>query len=425
MATKPKFKIVDNTPRGAIIKVVGVGGAGGNAVKHMIDKGIGGVDFYCVNTDAQDLLKLEPHEQQDMLTAYSSVNCLQVGKELTKGLGAGADPDVGRKAAMEDEERIGEMIDNTDMLFIAAGMGGGTGTGAAPVVAAIAKKKGILTVAVVTSPFSHENRAAAAASGLSELTKHVDTVIIVSNDKLLAELGSKVSLLDAFAAANDVLFGAVQGIADLIIRPGTMNVDFADVQSVMLGKGNAMMGTGVASGENRAAKATADAIRSPLLEDIALNSASGLLVNITANEDVTIGEHQEICALIRDDYAARDARIVVGTVIDQSMADMIKVTVVATGVFSPSHQPDLNDTLDQNNSESSQEWGMPHESAGALSGLSGPQPASPVMNAANGGVQSGSPTMQMPASGGQDMSADYGIDYTKLQSSSFSRMRGG
>lgn len=329
---KGKFQVADEIPQGAVIKVVGVGGCGGNAIRHMIHSGIDGANFYCINTDAQDLCKLNAGITEKRGKG-KEVGCLQIGRGITKGLGAGADPEVGRKAALEDEDRIIALLQGADMVFIASGMGGGTGTGAAPVVAAIAKKQGILTVAVVTRPFKHENRMRIADQGLAELSRYVDTVIVVSNDKLLEVLGSNVPLLDAFAAADDVLLGAVQGIADLIIRPGIVNVDFADVQAVMLGKGNAMMGTGTATGENRAEQATLEAIKSPLLEDLALNSAKGVLINVTANEDLTIGEYQQICSLIKEQYATKGAQVVNGTVIDHSIGDAIKVTVVVTGVF--------------------------------------------------------------------------------------------
>ena len=267
------------------------------------------------------------------------MTCLEIGKEFTtKGLGAGADPNIGRAAAEESKEDIAQFLQHTNMLFIAAGMGGGTGTGAAPVVAAIAKELNILTVAVVTKPFKLENRSAAAKEGLVELGKHVDTIIVVANDKLL-KMDASITLLSALAAANDVLLGAVQGIADLITRSGLINVDFADVQTVMLGKGNAMMGTGMATGENRAEIATRNAIKSPLLEDIALNSAKGLLVNITADESLRIAEFNKINKLIRENYAAKDAQIVMGTATDENMNGAIKVTVVATGVFAGTKIP--------------------------------------------------------------------------------------
>lgn len=329
---KNRFQMADKTPRGAVIKVVGIGGCGGNAIKHMVDSGIDGADFYCINTDAQDLCKLNAGITEK-LDKEKAVSCLQIGSSITKGLGAGADPEIGRKAALEDEDRIVELLQDADMVFIASGMGGGTGTGAAPVVARLAKKQGILTVAVVTRPFKHENRMRVADQGLAELSRHADTVIVVSNDKLLEVLGPDISLLKAFAEADGVLLGAVRGIADLIIRPGTVNVDFADVRAVMLGKGNAMMGTGTALGENRAEKATLKAIKSPLLEDLAPNSAKGVLINVTANEALTIGEYQQICDLIKEQYAAQGAQVVTGTVIDHSIGDAIKVTVVATGVF--------------------------------------------------------------------------------------------
>lgn len=315
------FKVIKDEPQGPVIKVIGVGGAGGNAIKRMADK-VRGVDFYCANTDMQDLRKLD-----------QPVTCIQIGANTTKGLGAGTDPDIGRAAAEEDRQRLGEYLHGADMLFIAAGMGGGTGTGAAPVIAEIAKSQNILTVAVVTKPFQHENRMETANQGLTELSPHVDTVITVSNDKLLKVLRPGTSLTDAFVAADDILLGAVQGIADLIIRPGLINVDFADVKAVMLDKGHAMMGTGVAAGESRAKQATRSAVESPLLEDIAPNSAKGILVNVTANKGLSIEEFQQIGSLIQSHYAAPGAKIVMGTTEDEGIGDTLKVTVVATGVY--------------------------------------------------------------------------------------------
>lgn len=329
------FKVISDKTQGPIIKVIGVGGAGGNAVKHMVGK-VQGVDFYAVNTDMQDLRKLD-----------DSVTRVQIGANTTKGLGAGTDPEVGRAAAEEDRQRIAEFMHGADMLFIAAGMGGGTGTGAAPVVAEIAKEQDILTVAVVTKPFAMENRTEVAGQGLAELSAHVDTAITVTNDKLLKVMGGSVSLVDAFAAADDVLLGAVQGIADLITCPGVINVDFADVKAVMLGKGHAMMGTGIASGEDRAHKATVSAVESPLLEDIAPNSAKGLLVNITANCDLGMDEFQQIASLVQSHYAAHGAKIVLGTAEDESLGDRLKVTVVATGVYGSSHDVPIGSSVQQ------------------------------------------------------------------------------
>ncbi len=317
------FELVDNVPQNAVIKVVGVGGGGGNAVKHMIASQIDGVDFICANTDAQ------------ALTDVVSKTVLQLGSNITKGLGAGANPDVGRQAALEDRERIAEILEGADMVFITAGMGGGTGTGGAPVVAEVAREMGILTVAVVTKPFPFEGRKrmAIAEQGMKELQQHVDSLITIPNEKLLQVLGKNTSLLDAFKAANDVLLGAVQGIADLIIRPGMINVDFADVRTVMSEMGMAMMGTGVARGENRAREAAEAAIRSPLLEDVNLEGARGILVNITAGLDLSLGEFSEVGDTI-EEFASENATVVVGTVIDPEMSDELKVTVVATGLGS-------------------------------------------------------------------------------------------
>ncbi|WP_353349389.1 cell division protein FtsZ [Oceaniserpentilla sp. 4NH20-0058] len=315
------FELVDEPQHNAIIKVVGVGGGGGNAVEHMVSSQVEGVDFICANTDSQALKNM------------SARSVLQLGSTVTKGLGAGANPEVGRQAAMEDRERIAEALNGADMVFITAGMGGGTGTGAAPVVAEVAKELGILTVAVVTKPFPFEGRKriSAAAGGLAELEKHVDSLITIPNEKLLAVLGKNTSLLDAFSAANDVLLGAVQGIADLIIRPGMINVDFADVRTVMSEMGQAMMGTGFSSGENRAREAAEAAIRSPLLEDVNLQGARGILVNITAGMNLSLGEFTEVGDTI-EEFSSDNATIVVGTVIDENMTDELRVTVVATGL---------------------------------------------------------------------------------------------
>jgi len=315
------FELVDNVPQNAVIKVVGVGGGGGNAVKHMIASQVEGVDFICANTDAQALTDIE------------SKTVLQLGSGITKGLGAGANPEVGREAALEDCDRIEEVLRGADMVFITAGMGGGTGTGGAPVVAEVAKKLGILTVAVVTKPFPFEGkkRLAVAEQGIKELQQHVDSLITIPNEKLLAVLGKNTSLLNAFKAANDVLLGAVQGIADLIIRPGMINVDFADVRTVMSEMGAAMMGTGIARGDNRAREAAEAAIRSPLLEDVNLQGARGILVNITAGLDLSLGEFSEVGDTI-EEFASENATVVVGTVIDPEMRDELKVTVVATGL---------------------------------------------------------------------------------------------
>jgi|TARA_B110000027_G_scaffold25861_1_gene28369 cell division protein FtsZ len=315
------FELIDTYTQNAVIKVIGVGGGGGNALEHMVVSEIEGVDFICANTDAQALRK------------SSATTQLQLGTDITKGLGAGANPDIGRQAALEDRERITEVISGADMIFITAGMGGGTGTGAAPVVAQVAKEMGILTVAVVTKPFPFEGakRLKIASQGLDELSQHVDSLITIPNEKLLAVLGKDMSLLDAFKAANDVLLGAVQGIAELITREGMINVDFADVRTVMSEMGMAMMGTGKASGPNRAVEAAQHAVSSPLLEDVDLAGARGVLVNITAGLDMTIGEFEAVGNTVKD-FASDDATVVVGTVIDPEMTDELRVTVVATGL---------------------------------------------------------------------------------------------
>ncbi len=313
------FELVDSAPQSAVIKVIGVGGGGGNAVQHMVAKNVDGVDFITANTDAQALKSLDTQTS------------LQIGSSITKGLGAGANPEVGRAAAMEDRDRIAEVLSGADMVFITAGMGGGTGTGAAPIVAEVAKEMGILTVAVVTKPFNFEKRTEVAEQGIVELSQHVDSLITIPNEKLLAVLGERTSMLDAFAAANDVLLGAVQGIADLIIRPGMINVDFADVRTVMSEMGMAMMGTGRASGENRARDAAEAAIRSPLLEDVDLHGARGILVNVTAGPELNIGEFTDVGNIV-EEFASSAATVVVGTVIDPDMGEELKVTVVATGL---------------------------------------------------------------------------------------------
>jgi cell division protein FtsZ len=315
------FEIVDGVSENAIIKVIGVGGGGGNAVANMVRAGIEGVDFIAANTDAQ------------VLSATGARTLLQLGSGITKGLGAGANPEVGRQAAMEDRERIQEVIRGTDMLFVTAGMGGGTGTGAAPVVAQVAREMGILTVAVVTRPFSFEGakRMQVARDGIAELAKHVDSLITVPNERLLAVLGKKISLLDAFRAADEVLHNAVSGIADLITRPGLINVDFADVRTVMAEMGVAMMGTGLANGDDRARLAAEKAVRSPLLDDVDLAGARGILVNVTGGPKLSIGEFQEVGETVRE-FASDEATVVVGMVIDPEMDEDIRVTVVATGL---------------------------------------------------------------------------------------------
>ena len=322
------FELVDNVQQNAVIKVVGVGGGGGNAVRHMLNSDIEGVEFICANTDAQALTDMDARQ------------IIQLGGNITKGLGAGANPEVGRQSALEDRDRIAEAIKGADMVFITAGMGGGTGTGAAPIVAEVARELGILTVAVVTKPFMFEGgkRMSVAESGLKELEESVDSLITIPNEKLLAVMGKKTSLLDAFAAANDVLLGAVQGIADLITRNGMINVDFADVKTVMSEMGMAMMGTARATGENRAREAAEAAVRSPLLEDINLQGAKGILVNITAGMDLNLGEFSEVGDIVRE-FASDSATVVVGTVIDPEMTDELKVTVVATGLGGDREKP--------------------------------------------------------------------------------------
>ncbi|MDX1454455.1 MAG: cell division protein FtsZ [Gammaproteobacteria bacterium] len=315
------FELMDGYSQNAIIKVIGVGGGGGNAVQHMVDQGIEGVDFVCANTDAQ------------ALKSTRAKTALQIGCNITKGLGAGANPELGRQAAMEDRDRIQEVIEGSDMLFITAGMGGGTGTGAAPVVAQVAKELGILTVAVVTKPFDFEGskRMTAAQQGLDELGRYVDSLITIPNEKLKDVLGGTCTLLDAFKSANDVLSGAVQGIAELITRPGLINVDFADVRTVMSEMGMAMMGTGVAAGSDRAREAAEMAVASPLLDDINISGAKGILVNVTAGMDMAIGEFEEVGNTVKE-FASDDATVVIGTVIDPEMQGEMRVTVVATGL---------------------------------------------------------------------------------------------
>jgi cell division protein FtsZ len=315
------FEIIDQpSEEGAVIKVIGIGGCGGNAVDHMMGRGLGGVEFICANTDAQALKRSTASQQ------------LQIGTTLTRGLGAGARPEIGRDAANEDRERIAELIDGADMLFITAGMGGGTGTGAAPVIADIAKSMGILTVAVVTRPFAFEGkRQRVAQTGIEELSKKVDSLIIIPNDKLMEVLGEDVSVLDAYAAANDVLHGAVSGIAEVINNAGLVNVDFADVRTVMGEVGMAMMGSATAAGADRARAAAEQAVRSPLLEDVNLLGARGVLVNITASCGLKMKEYHEVMNTIKE-FTAEDAMVIVGTVIDDAMEDRLRVTMVATGL---------------------------------------------------------------------------------------------
>lgn len=315
------FELLEGQQKDAVIKVIGVGGGGGNAVEHMVAENIEGVQFICANTDAQALKNA------------SAEVLIQLGEELTKGLGAGANPQIGRDAAEEDRERITEVLQGADMVFITAGMGGGTGTGAAPIFAEIAKSLGILTVAVVTKPFSFEGkqRAIAAEEGIRQLSEHVDSLITIPNNKLLSVLGKNISLLNAFKSANNVLLGAVKGISDLITRPGLINVDFADVRTVMSEMGMAMMGTGSAEGEQRARQAAEAAIASPLLEDINFSGAQGILVNITAGTNMSIGEFEEVGDVVKE-FISDDATVVVGTVIDPDMTDELRVTVIVTGL---------------------------------------------------------------------------------------------
>jgi cell division protein FtsZ len=315
------FEMIERATPNAIIKVIGVGGGGGNAVAHMLGCDIEGVEFICANTDAQALKNSGARQ------------VLQLGANVTKGLGAGANPEVGRQAALEDRERIDEALAGADMVFITAGMGGGTGTGAAPVLAQLAKERGILTVAIVTKPFPFEGRRRmqVALKGIEDLSQHVDSLITVPNEKLLSVLGREATMLSAFKAANEVLVGAVRGIADLITRPGLINVDFADVRTVMSEMGMAMMGSGTARGDDRAQAAAEAAISNPLLDDVNLNGASGILVNITAGPNMTMREFDEIGRVIHD-FAAEDATVVIGTTLDAEMQDDVRVTVVATGL---------------------------------------------------------------------------------------------
>ena len=316
----PMFELMDSGAQDAVIKVIGVGGGGGNAVQHMVNSGINGVDFICTNTDAQ------------ALSRFDGAKSLQIGSNITKGLGAGATPEVGQQAALEDREIIQEAISHSDMLFVTAGMGGGTGTGAAPVVAQIAREMGILVVGVVTKPFAFEgsSRMKTAMHGIKELSNHVDSLITIPNDKLLDVYGRDFDLMNAFSGANDVLCGAVQGITELITNPGVINVDFADVRTVMSKMGMGMMGSGRASGDNRASEAAEAAIASPLLEDVNISGARGILVNVTG-ANMTLGEFQDIGAVVNG-FASDDATVVMGTAIDDSLDGEIRVTVVATGL---------------------------------------------------------------------------------------------
>ncbi|MDP5029721.1 MAG: cell division protein FtsZ [Paraglaciecola sp.] len=324
------FELMDSHSEEAIIKVIGVGGGGGNAIEHMVKHSIEGVEFIAINTDAQ------------VLRSSAANVTLQIGSGVTKGLGAGANPNIGRQAAEEDAETIRQSLEGADMVFITAGMGGGTGTGAAPEVAKIAKEMGILTVAVVTKPFPFEGRKRTefAEQGIAELSKYVDSLITIPNEKLLKVLPKGTPLLQAFSAANDILRGAVQGIAELITRPGLINVDFADVRTVMSEMGTAMMGNGCASGEDRAEEAAEIAIASPLLEDIDLSGARGILVNITAGPSFSIDEFETVGNAVKA-FASENATVVIGTVIDMDMTDELRVTVVATGIGTE-RKPDIS-----------------------------------------------------------------------------------
>lgn len=369
------FDLVDSSGSSAVIKVIGVGGGGGNAIMHMAQSEVAGVEFVCANTDNQALGR------------SSNITSVQIGQNVTRGLGAGANPEVGRNAAMEDRDAIAEAIQGADMLFITAGMGGGTGTGAAPVVAEVARELGILTVAVVTKPFGFEGkrRMRVAEEGIAGLEKNVDSLIIIPNEKLLPVLGSDATLMQAFEEANNVLQGAVRGIADLIVRPGIMNVDFADVRTVMSAMGQAMMGTSTASGPDRAIEATERAIRYPLLEDIDLHGARGILVNITAGADFGLGEFNTIGDMI-EDIADEQATVVVGAVIDETMGDSISVTVVATGLAEPGNLSVIDGGQPAIQQQPQVVNGMPLQQPG----LTQPQaPAAPQMTA--------SPSLETPA----------------------------
>lgn len=314
------FEIMERDSQEAVIKVIGVGGCGGNAVEHMMTKNVSGVEFICANTDMQALKKSH------------AKTVLQIGQDITKGLGAGAKPEIGREAALEDRDRIAEVIDGADMLFITAGMGGGTGTGAAPIIAEVAKEMGILTVAVVTKPFAFEGkRTKVAVEGLEELSQHVDSLIVIPNEKLMEVLGEDVPFLEAFRAANDVLHNAVSGIAEIINCPGLVNVDFADVRTVMSEMGMAMMGSAEASGPDRARIAAEQAVASPLLEDVNLANARGVLVNISASSSFKMKEYYDVMNTIKE-FTAEDATVIVGNVMDENMGDNLRVTMVATGL---------------------------------------------------------------------------------------------
>ena len=330
------FELMETAGQQAVIKVLGIGGGGGNAVDHMLSANLEGVEFINANTDAQALRR----------SGVSKV--LQLGENLTKGLGAGTDPEVGKQAATEDRDKIAEVLDNTDMVFLTAGMGGGTGTGAAPVIAQLAREKGILTVAIVTRPFKFEGRKRieAADRGISELSELVDSLIIIPNERILEVMGGQVTLLDAFGKANEVLFNAVQGISELITRPGLINVDFADVKTVMLEMGMAMMGSATATGPDRAIDAVHGAVSSPLLEDVDIYGARGLLVNVSAGPDMTLDEYAHIGEVVSN-YASEDATVVIGTTLDSAMEGDLRVTMVATGIRRGTARPDVHLVRDE------------------------------------------------------------------------------
>ena len=315
------FELMEVSGQQAVIKVIGVGGGGGNAVDHMLSASLEGVEFIAANTDAQALHR----------SGVSKV--MQLGEGLTRGLGAGANPEVGRQAASEDRDKIAAALDGTDMVFLTAGMGGGTGTGAAPVIAQLAREKGILTVAVVTRPFGFEGkrRIEAADQGIKELGELVDSLIVIPNERIMEVMGGNVTLLEAFGKANEVLFNAVQGISELITRPGLINVDFADVRTVMAEMGSAMMGSATASGPDRAMEAARGAVSSPLLEEVDIHGAKGLLVNVSAGPDMQLDEFAHVGEIVNE-YASEDGTVVIGTVLDPEMEDELRVTMVATGI---------------------------------------------------------------------------------------------
>ena len=338
------FELMETSGQQAVIKVLGIGGGGGNAVDHMLSANLEGVEFINANTDSQALRR----------SGVSKI--LQLGENLTKGLGAGTNPDVGRQAASEDRDKIAEVLDGTDMLFLTAGMGGGTGTGAAPVVAQLAREKGILTVAVVTRPFKFEGgrRIEAANQGIKELSELVDSLIIIPNERILEVMGGQVTLLDAFGKANEVLFNAVQGISELITRPGLINVDFADVRTVMMEMGMAMMGSATAMGADRAIEAVHGAVSSPLLEDVDIFGARGLLVNVSAGPDMTLDEFAHIGDVVSN-FASEDATVVIGTVLDPAMEGNLRVTMVATGIGNSVSAPDFRLVKDTEQEETPQD----------------------------------------------------------------------